>query len=493
MKNKFKFSVVMPIYNIELYLEEAIESVVNQSIGFKDNIQLILVNDGSTDSSEEICLKYCRLYPNNVKYFKQSNKGVSSARNAGSSFVLGKYTNFFDGDDVWDQNAFELVYDMFEKNYNSIDLIACRQKYFEKKKSYQALDFKFENGNQVVDINEHPNYLQMSVTSCFIKSSVLKEYSFDENLKYAEDAKYLTQLILSKEKYGLLKDTIYHIRKRNNDSSATQNKLDLITSYTDTVNLYYKYIYDYSIKKYKKLHPYVEYALINALKYRVGSKIPDRIPKKVKDKYIQDILSLVEKISDEAIINTGKINIDTRLYLLSIKNNGIDNKEISYKDGYINYKNNAIMPLNTNSSLYIEKFEINNNICYIKGILKTSLYIDVKNIYIDMVGKKYCANLKENKEKERLSFNGEQMNKVYDFSMKIKLDKNDSRLMFYYIYENNQIILKINLKEGVKTNKISGSFFKYKLCKINKTKLIINSINFKFLLKKIKKEMKKCF
>ena len=76
---KYKISIVMPFYNSESYIEEAIESVINQTIGF-ENIQLILVNDGSNDNSEKICLKYKNIY-NNIIYIKQENGGVSSARN----------------------------------------------------------------------------------------------------------------------------------------------------------------------------------------------------------------------------------------------------------------------------------------------------------------------------------------------------------------------------------------------------------------------------
>ena len=63
-QKKFKFSVIIPIYNVEKYLNETIESVINQTIGFEENIQLILINDGSPDNSETICLKYKEKYPN---------------------------------------------------------------------------------------------------------------------------------------------------------------------------------------------------------------------------------------------------------------------------------------------------------------------------------------------------------------------------------------------------------------------------------------------
>ena len=81
--DKFLINTIIPIYNVEEYLEEAIESVINQTIGFEKNIGLILVNDGSSDNSEKICLKYKEKYPNNILYIKQKNKGVSSARNNG--------------------------------------------------------------------------------------------------------------------------------------------------------------------------------------------------------------------------------------------------------------------------------------------------------------------------------------------------------------------------------------------------------------------------
>ena len=98
-KKDFLFSVIMPIYNVEEFLDESITSVINQTVGFKDNIQIILVNDGSPDNSEEICLKYRALYPDNIIYIKQKNAGVSAARNTGVKYATGKYINFFDSDD----------------------------------------------------------------------------------------------------------------------------------------------------------------------------------------------------------------------------------------------------------------------------------------------------------------------------------------------------------------------------------------------------------
>ena len=86
MQKEFKISVVIPIYNVEEYIEEALDSVINQTLGFEENIQMVLVNDGSSDSSGEICERYEKKYPQNIKYFYKENGGVSSARNMGINF-----------------------------------------------------------------------------------------------------------------------------------------------------------------------------------------------------------------------------------------------------------------------------------------------------------------------------------------------------------------------------------------------------------------------
>ena len=101
-EKKFLFSVIMPIYNSERYLSEAIDSILKQSIGFKENIQIILVDNGSNDNSVEICAKYKALFPDNIVYIQNDeNMGTSVGRNIGMQYATGKYINFMDSDDRW--------------------------------------------------------------------------------------------------------------------------------------------------------------------------------------------------------------------------------------------------------------------------------------------------------------------------------------------------------------------------------------------------------
>ena len=119
----FKFSVIMPIYNTEEYLEEAIESIVNQDIGFLENVKLILIDDGSKDNSYEICQRYKDKFPNNIVALSKENGGQGSARNLGLEHVDSEYITFLDSDDKLSLNALSVVYDFFSDHEGEIDIV----------------------------------------------------------------------------------------------------------------------------------------------------------------------------------------------------------------------------------------------------------------------------------------------------------------------------------------------------------------------------------
>ena len=145
MKDKsFIFTVVIPVYKVEKYLRETLDSVISQSIGFEEKIQIILVNDGSPDKSGEICREYRDRYPDNIVYIEKENGGVSSARNRAIPLISGKYVNFLDSDDCWSENAFEAVEQLFDSHYDETDVIGCRKEFFGAKTGYHYLDYKFD-------------------------------------------------------------------------------------------------------------------------------------------------------------------------------------------------------------------------------------------------------------------------------------------------------------------------------------------------------------
>ena len=103
----YLISVIIPVYNIEQYLPRCLDSVIAQTY---NNLEIILVDDGSTDSSGEICDKYS-LLDNRIKVIHKSNGGVSSARNEGLEVAKGDYIGFVDGDDIIEKDMYQILLD----------------------------------------------------------------------------------------------------------------------------------------------------------------------------------------------------------------------------------------------------------------------------------------------------------------------------------------------------------------------------------------------
>ena len=118
--SSFIISVITSVYNTQNYLTESIDSVISQTIGFSKNIQLILVNDGSTDGSEDICLTYQSHFPNNIIYIRKDHSGPSESRNIGLKYAKGKYINFLDSDDRLATDSCERVVNFFDDHYEEL-------------------------------------------------------------------------------------------------------------------------------------------------------------------------------------------------------------------------------------------------------------------------------------------------------------------------------------------------------------------------------------
>ncbi|MFI3284691.1 MAG: glycosyltransferase family 2 protein, partial [Erysipelotrichaceae bacterium] len=119
-----KLSIVVPIYNVENYLDQCLSSIQDQTF---NDFQVILINDGSTDASLNIAQSYCEK-DSRFKVYTKENGGLSSARNYGLKYVLGEYLTFLDSDDYVDTEAYSLMMNKIEKE--SLDIVMSDIKYF---------------------------------------------------------------------------------------------------------------------------------------------------------------------------------------------------------------------------------------------------------------------------------------------------------------------------------------------------------------------------
>lgn len=379
-KYKYKFSVVIPIYNVFNYLEETILSVINQSIDFKSNIQIILVNDGSPDNSEEICLKYKKLYPKNIIYVKQENAGVSAARNKGLEFVQGEFVNFLDSDDKWQDDAFAKAYNMFRDNLN-IDVIAFKLKYFDAQTSTNhPLNYKFVD-DTIINISTNFKDIELHAASCFIRTEAIK-YKFDSKLKYGEDALFINQIIIEKLKYGIISSSYFYYRKRPDLSSAINTCHTNLSYYKDTLVNFHKVLIDLTKKKYGYVLPYIQYVVMYDLQWRIKNVlIKGLLTTSEIKKYKKDIHSILQFIEDNVILNQRYISANHKLMALKLKYGETIFDKLYLLKGKLYLQNQIVYNFKSGNMLKINVIDINENKLNISGRIECILPNNYYEIY----------------------------------------------------------------------------------------------------------------
>lgn len=222
--SSIKFSIIIPVYNVEKYLNECVESVLNQTY---KNIEIILVDDGSTDSSPQICDIYAEK-DNRIKVIHKENGGSSSARNFGMKAMTGDYVLFLDSDDFWDNNRVLENLSAIVSDENA-DVVCFGYKEFyenvsESKNVICIPDVSF-NGLSSTDRLEIliANGIYNSSSCCkTIKSKVIfdNDIYFVENIT-SEDIDWNARILLNAQSFSLYNDCFYAYRQR--DDSVTHS------------------------------------------------------------------------------------------------------------------------------------------------------------------------------------------------------------------------------------------------------------------------------
>ncbi len=243
----FKASIIVPLFNAESFFDKCMESIINQTIGF-ENIEVIIVDDCSTDNSYAIASKYADKYENVSLYKTEKNTGIAgNARNVGVSHATGEYLMFSDADDFFSLDACEVLIgyakeknaDVVTANYANADEdgTAWEKPIFNKEK-YK--NFKLDKDNNLMD-----SFFVMNSSVCnkIFKASFVK----DNNLKFlegvpAEDAFFSYSAMLKGATIYYNDSIIYYYRMRNKSGNLSVS-WNCSKDYFDRINLAYKNIY----------------------------------------------------------------------------------------------------------------------------------------------------------------------------------------------------------------------------------------------------------
>lgn len=210
------FSIIMPVYNVEHYLSESINSILMQS----GDWELIIVDDGSCDNSSSIC-DYYKKIDNRINVFHKNNDGVSSARNYGIEKATGKYIVFVDSDDVIDINFLSIIQGYLN---DDIDLIHYGWYYIDGKHTLKHDVCKVSTCLTLKEVCRK-NIFHGFVWSYVFKKDIIKKnkLSFSTNLNYAEDWEFILKYYLHVNKMMILEDCLY--RQVMRPGSATNREL----------------------------------------------------------------------------------------------------------------------------------------------------------------------------------------------------------------------------------------------------------------------------
>lgn len=224
-KLDFKFSVVMAVYNKEEHISQAIDSIINQSLDFKKNIQIILINDKSSDNTASILQKFQRRYPENIIIIdNDKNRGSAFSKNQGLKQISAKYVNFLESDDYISKDAFKSAYEFLEK-YSEVDIVSIPIYWVGVKQGSHNLNFKYKK-NQTINVIEKPEYIQLSSASAFFRFDKLKDFQFNENLRDSEDSLLINQMLLNNPRLGCLAKPKYFHRNDGTQNSLINSSLN---------------------------------------------------------------------------------------------------------------------------------------------------------------------------------------------------------------------------------------------------------------------------
>lgn len=300
MDNNVLISIVIPIYNAEKYLEECLESVINQTY---KNIEIILLNDGSTDNSLNICNKYS-LIDKRIKVNDLKHCGVSHARNVGIDISQGEYVAFVDGDDTIEPEFIEILYNTCQANNVKLGVINVNYCYNTLVK--KPLTMK----TGVVNVNTYYKLLLYNVKgfSCnkLYHKSLLDNICFDESITICEDLLFNVEVAGVTKHVSIVNKYLYNYRQSNMSAyrqKYNKNKITEIYAYDKILSLIQKncpemlifYKYEYLLMAISQKHNYKDSSYKN-------EEIFSIIKTSVKKYYSEVLMSKKIKISKKIYI-----------------------------------------------------------------------------------------------------------------------------------------------------------------------------------------------
>lgn len=311
-----RVSIIIPVYNVEKYLRECLDSVVNQTL--KD-IEIICVNDGSPDNSLAILEEYAQL-DNRIRIINKENGGLGSARNVGIKEVTSEYVMFLDSDDWLELNACELAYEQISRNKNDFVIFGTYIHSMKRKKkkfdSAKIVNFSNIKGNSAANTSDIKVPF-WSNAECWYKiysTKFLKENALEFDKGAYEDQRFNIRIYALAKSISVLEVPLYNYRKRANSITALSSNWK---AFINAKMRGYELIKDIELPSAELRQFYVIYLIESILFYffKLGKK--DR---SIREEFYSEIHKFFTVLDAENNIKELRDYVDYKVFRLFVGN-----------------------------------------------------------------------------------------------------------------------------------------------------------------------------
>ena len=324
---KIKVSVIVPVYNVEKFIDKCLNSLVKQSL---KEIEIIVVNDGTKDNSQKIIDKYVKKYPDKIKSYIKENGGQGSARNYGLKKATGEYIGYVDSDDFVEKDMYKKLYNKAKEN--NYDIVVCGN--YNVSEDYQNKNIDAFINNYNTDL-ENIFFGKMAVWNKIYKRDILikNKLEFKEKVWY-EDLAFTLKAIMNSNTFAFIDEPLYDYLIREGstmNNSNVQRNLEILDAFNDILSYIQHNKKEEYFSKIEFLaidHIYIS-AIVRVLKADADYKVKRETIKKLID-YMN---KKFPNYKNNKYINTLSKNRKIIYKLINIKMYGLINLIFKVKKG----------------------------------------------------------------------------------------------------------------------------------------------------------------
>ncbi len=395
-----RLSIVIPVYNRQRWVAEAIESVLGQSYDPR-RVEVVLVDDGSTDGSHDVLTEYAAKYPDRVRHVRQENKGVAAALNKGVELATGDVVGFLGSDDYLEDGVAHAVIEFFNHYWDQVDLAAIGLEMVgERSGPHWGNGKRFET-TRVIDVEEDWNNPQICGGGSFIKIEMFRErgHAFDPELFITEDATINTQVIMEKMAYGAISGVRYFNRRYSEGADSLVSSSHYKKAfYTVIPERAYQRMLDDAKERFGYIPYYVQGVVMYDLKFRFRATIAGLDDVEVAE-YRDRFRKLLKQISVYVIMKS-KCVIEQRLNMLDLREGNRLSENATFLDGVYTLEDTRVYSYDKRrparhrpQRCIVDSFVIREDEAIISGRLGAVLFNELAEMFAVVGDQEYKVRL----------------------------------------------------------------------------------------------------